>query len=286
MDDAGAVAVVERAGVDATPEAVERAGSYLRRVRRGRWLGLLLGLLAGFGPLAGEDQLSLVLPRLFAGYLLGLLAAELLSPPPVRTSVRVASMEPRSSADLLPLAGRLLPWLLLTPVLAAPLLALGTHPRGVSRSSNGNGSCFGSGYWPQTATLITVAGLGAGALLATTLIVRRLASRAQPADDPAMLVLDRALRARSARSAVAAATALGCALIFLLGESVYQGVHSYDCSRPPGLYGGYGNVYSWSPSVGPWLQSASQALFVAALPLWLICQHLPLPARTRRAARR
>jgi hypothetical protein len=286
MDDSGAVAVVERARVEVTPGTVERAASYLRRVRRGWWLGLLLGLLAGVGPLAGEDELSLVLPRLFAGYLLGLLAAELLSPPPVRAAVRVASMEPRSSGDLVPLLGRLLPWLLLTPVLAAPLLARGTHPRGISRSSNGNGSCFGSGYWPQTATLITVAGLAVGALLATTLIVRRLAHRAQPADDPTMLVLDRALRARSARSAVAAATALGCALLFLLGESVYQGIHSYQCGRPFNVYGEYGNVYSWAPSVGPWLQSASQSLLLAAIPLWLICQNLPVPNRTRRAARR
>jgi hypothetical protein len=77
------------------------------------------------------------------------------------------------------------------------------------------------------------------------------------------------------------------ATTLVVGESVYQGLHSFDCGRPHGIpYAGYGNVYSWAPSVGPWLQTASQALLLAALPLWLICQHLPVPHRARRAARR
>lgn len=283
VNASGAVAVVEAAGVEVTPEAITRADSYLTRVRRGRRLGLVVGLLAGFGPLGGEDDLQLVLPRLFAGYLLGLLAAELFSRPTVRTTVRVASLQPRSAADLVPLVGRLLAWLVLTPVLAAPLLALGSHPRGATRYSRPGSACFGTASWPHTVTLITAAALAASALLATALILRRLARRAQPADDPSMLVLDRALRARAARSAIAASTALGCLGLSLISESVYRGLHSFDCTRPLGDLSGWGNVYSWAPAVGLWLQPVSLGLLLAAPALWMICQRLPLPDPTRHA---
>jgi hypothetical protein len=133
-------------------------------------------------------------------------------------------------------------------------------------------------------TLFAVAGFAAAALIATSLILRRLARRPQPAEDPAGLAVDRALRARSARSAIAASTALGLVLLSLVGESVYQGIHSYVCRPPmPALSSNLGNVYPWGAAVAPWLQDLSIGLLLAALVAWMICQRLPLPGQTERS---
>jgi hypothetical protein len=286
VTEADAEAVVSTANVDVTPASLARARDYLVRRRRGRRYGLILGLVAGFGPLGGDPQLSLLLPRLLAGYLIGLLISELRTPRPTRPSLRAASLHHRSTADLVPVAGRLLPWLTLVPLFASPALAIGHHPRGTTRISGHGGFCSATAYWPRTGTLIAVAGLAAFALLTTIYTLRRLAHRAQPADDPDMVTLDRALRGRSARSALAASTALGLAFASVVGQSVYQGVHSYVCTpltlsgRDPAA-----TVYSWGTSAGPWLQHVSLGLFIAALVAWLICQRLPLPGQNRRTAR-
>jgi hypothetical protein len=274
-----AAAIVQAAGVPPAPEATALVDAYLRRKRRGWHFGVVLGLVAAFGPLAGEHGRSLLLPRLFAGYLLGLLVSELIVKAPQRSQLRAASLRPRSRDDLLPPIGQLLPWLTLVPVLAAPLLAVGWHPRGTTRTHDGHGnSCLGVAYWPHTATLFAVAGLAGFALVATMLILRRLVRRALPAEDPTVLALDRSLRARSARSAVAAATALGVLLMSYIAAAVDDGSHAYVCYRPlPVHHVGLGNVYSWAPTVSSWLNQLAFALLLSALPVWILCQKLSVP---------
>ena len=279
MTAATAEELVVRSGVDASPALLARANDYLARARRARWIGFAGGAVLGFGPMAGDSGESLLVPRLLAGYLFGVLLSDLLTPRTPRAGVRAASLRPRSAADLVPRAALVLPWLTLLPLLAAPLLALGWHPQGMTRFDNagGNGVCHAN--WPHTPTLFGIAGLAAVSLVLLTLTLRRLARRPQPAEDAASLRLDRVLRARSARAAIAAATALGLTLLNIVGESVYEGIHSYDCALPM-TNSAIGNVYSWAGSVNGWLQNASLLLLLLAIPAWLICQRLPLPART------
>jgi hypothetical protein len=283
VSESKVVALVNVAGVPATSATLACARDYLMRIRRARIFGIVLGLVAGFGPLAGEDGQSLVVPRMFAGYLIGLLLSELFRQGPARQRMRAAALQPRSSADLVPRVGRVLPWLTLVPLLATPVLAVGWHPRGVTRFSDANGDCTGAASWPRMATLLVVAGLAAAALVATMLILRRLARRALPAEDETLLTLECALRLRSARSATAAATALGLILVSGIAESIYTGMHSYVCRSPlTNDFSSFGNVYSWAPSVAPWLQKVSLVLFLSAFPVWWFCQRLPVPGQGRR----
>jgi len=122
--------------------------------------------------------------------------------------------------------------------------------------------------------LFFIAGTALAGLIVLTVTLHRLAHRSQPAEDAAALRLDRTLRARSARDAVAASTALGLSLISLVGVLVYEGVHSFVCSRP--VVDGVSNVYSWAGAVNPWLQDVSMALLVLAIPTWMICRRLPI----------
>ena len=279
MTTATAEELVVRSGVDANPALLARATDYLVRARRARWIGFAGGVVLGFGPMAGEGGESLLVPRLLAGYLFGVLLSDLLTPTTTRGGVRAASLHPRSAGDLVPRAALALPWLTLLPLLATPLLALGWHPHGVTRLNKASGDGVCSAYWPHTATLFGIAGLAAISLVLLTLTLRRLSHRPQPAEDAASLRLDRVLRARSARAAIAAATALGLTLLNIVGESVYQGTNSYDCTRPM-ANSLTGNVYSWAGSVNPWLQNVSLLVLLLAIPAWMICQRLPLPART------
>lgn len=271
--------LVVSAGVEASTEHLARADDYLARARRSRWIGLACGLVAGVGPLAGEEDHSLVVPRLLAGYLFGVLLSELFTPASARGRVRVASLRPRSARDLVPRFALVLPWVVLVPVMAAPLLALGSHPRGVTRFKSPQADCFGRAYWPQTSTLIGIAALAALGLVLLVLAVRRATRRAQQAEDLSTLQLDRALRGRSVRAAVASASAMGLVLLGLIGQYVYDGIHSYDCTRPfIGNASTNGNVYSWGDTFSPWLQNASLALMLLAIPVWMIFRRLPLPS--------
>jgi len=138
--------------------------------------------------------------------------------------------------------------------------------------------CFGTAYWPRTSTLFFIAGLAGVGLVLLTITLNRLAHRSQPAEDFTEWRLDRVLRGRSARAAVAAATALGLSLISLAGKLVHEGIHSYVCGRPVG--GGVGNVYSWAGAVNPWLQDVSLLVLALAIPTWVILQRLPIADST------
>src|SRR4051794_8222197 len=133
MTTPAAAELVASSGIEATPEHVALAESYVVRRRRTRWVALACGLLLGLGPLSETDDVAELVARLLAGYLLGVLLSEIVAPRGHRGAVRAASLHPRSVSDLMPRAAQALPWLTLAPVLATPLLALGWHPRGVSR---------------------------------------------------------------------------------------------------------------------------------------------------------
>jgi hypothetical protein len=56
-------------------------------------------------------------------------------------------------------------------------------------------------------------------------------------------------------------------------------MNSYICTKPLSTFTGiHGNVYSWADAVAPWLQNVSLALVLLAIPAWMVCQRLPLPA--------
>lgn len=115
-------------------------------------------------------------------------------------------------------------------------------------------SCSALAYWPSTASLVTAGVLALLALVSTEVTIRRLVERPQPADDnKGTWTLEHTLRCRSARSAIAAATAMGLVLVAAVAEAVYNGAHSSVCPIGAGAVSlrAVGNVYSWAPSVTP-----------------------------------
>jgi hypothetical protein len=275
--ESDSVRLVEAAGLSAAPPLVALARAHLTRTRRARRYGVGLGLVLGVGPLAGDQYLNLGIERVLTGFLLGLLFSELVMPAPVRKSVRTAALHQRTSRDLLQRPVRALPWLALTPALALPLLALGTHPRGASSTSGVAGTCSATAYWPSTASLCTGTFLAVLALVTTEITVRRLIGRAQPGDSQSVLMLQHTLRCRSARSAIAAATALGLVMAAAVAEAVFSAAHSYVCLPQVEGVSPLPSVYSWAPAGTPWLQKLSVGLLLAALAAWLTCTRLPTP---------
>jgi hypothetical protein len=274
--------LVKKAGVPPRDDLTAMATAYLLRLRRARVGGLLFGIAVGFAPWGEDTSFHLGLGRLFVGFLLGLLLSELLVREGPRQPRRAASLHRRSTRDLLPFGVRALPWLTLAPLLATPLLALGNHPRGMSSTSGPNGdSCQGSAYWPSTGALIATGAIALIALVATELVLRRLVDRAQPADDPDAWSLDHELRASSARSAVAAASAMGLAITATVLTALNNGAHSFVCPTPLNQlthsFNAYGNVYSWAPAASPWLGKVTLPLLASAVAVWVACQFLPTP---------
>jgi hypothetical protein len=65
--DAEVTQLLDRAGLPGRSPLIDDAAGYLRRTRLARRYGLIGGLVLGFGPLAGDTELTLALPRMFAG---------------------------------------------------------------------------------------------------------------------------------------------------------------------------------------------------------------------------
>jgi hypothetical protein len=273
--------LIRDARVPVTPVSLATSSRYIGRTRRARRYGIVLGLIAGFGPLASSSSgESLVIPRMFAGYLLGLLGSERVWPRGERPARRRASLRPRTLYDLVPRTTRWLPCLTLLPVLASPLLLLGWHPRGRTHVTypHGAGFCSATASWPTPAYLFAVAGLAVVALAAVELTLHRLEVRQQPADDLTLHSLDHAMRSYSARSAVAAGAALGLVLLSQVAAAVDNGVHSYLCTLPDRGLTGPGNVYSWGATADPWLSEAGLGLIVLAIATYVLCRRMHSPA--------
>ena len=125
--DAEAGQLLERAALPRRGPLIDDAAGYLRRTRLGRRYGLIGGLMLGLGPLAGDTELSLALPRMLAGDVLGLLVSESLPRRRDRPARRAAELRVRRAADLLPGWARAAVWVVFIPALASPLLIL-VHP--------------------------------------------------------------------------------------------------------------------------------------------------------------
>lgn len=273
-----AVRLVEASGVTVEPGRIAQAEQYVARRRRGAWVGIVCGLVIGFGPFAGDRGESLAVPRVFAGVLFGLLLSELLTPRPTRGALRAASLLPRTAPDLVPRWALALPWIFLLPLLATPLLAIGRHPHGVTRYADATGNCFATAYWPATATLFAIAGVAAIGLVLHGVTLRRIARRPQPAEDADGWQLDQSLRARSARSSVAAASALGLVLLAVVSGTVDQGIHSFVCTPSFAGFDKTSNVYSWASTAAPWLRYSPLTLVIVAILAWVVVSRLPVPS--------
>jgi hypothetical protein len=273
--DAEASQLLERAGLPGRGPLIDDAAAYLRRTRLGRRYGLIGGLVLGLGPLAGDTELNLALPRMFAGYVLGLLVSESLASRRDRPARRAADLRVRRAADLLPRWARFAVWVLFIPALASPLLTL-VHPvRGLSHVSTPVYSCGSGGPpWPALPVLAASAAVGAAGLLAAQLTFARLAQRPRPADNPEQARLDDLLRGMSARAAAGGAAALALALASVLSGAVAAAVQAVLCPAQPGHPV---PAYPWAASLTPWLQWAPFTLLAAAFIVLAICRRRPDP---------
>lgn len=199
--------------------------AYQARTRRARWWGVVGAVIAGGLGLLGstEDAAALGIARLLTGYMVGSAVAELFSPQRrAAGALHTASLTTREPNLLLPVWARILPWLLLTPCLASPLLILGDHPTGVTRLRDQTGSAMATAHWFPSSVLISIAVLAATGLVFWRSILRRLAHRRLPVDRPSAARVDLLTRALSARAASGTAAALGMSLLsglaYLSGE--------------------------------------------------------------------
>lgn len=268
--DAEARQILEEAGLANRGPLVDGAAEYVRRTRLGRRCGLIGGLVLGFGPLAGDSQLSLVFPRMLAGYVVGLLVSESLTPRRERPARRQADLRVRRAADLLPRRAQVTIWVLFLPALASPLLRL-VHPiRGLTHVSRYGYYCASGGPpWPGLPVLAASAAIGAAGLLVAQLTLARLARCPRPADDREGTRLDDVLRGMSARAVAGGAAALALALASAISAAVGISVHAFVCSPQPGPPV---PAYPWAASLTPWLQWAPLGLIAAAFIILAVCR--------------
>jgi hypothetical protein len=280
--DAEARQILDQGGLAYRRPLVDGVAEYLRRTRLGRRYGLIGGLALGFGPLAGDNQLSLVVPRMLAGYVLGLLISESLAPRRERLARRAADLRVRRISDLLPRWAQLTVWVLFLPALASPLLTL-VHPvHGLTNVSRYGYACVSAApRWPGLPVLIAAAAIGAAGLLVAQLTLARLARRPRPADDPDAARLDDVLRGMSARAVAGGAAALALALASGISQAVDMSAHAVLCPPQPGPPV---PAYPWAASLSPGLWwGLGWGLMIAALIVLAVCRrrqaprHRPVP---------
>lgn len=269
--DTEARQILGEAGLPDRGPLLDDAAGYLGRTRRARRYGLIGGLVLGFGPLVGNDQLSLAFPRMLAGYVLGLLVSEWLIPRRPRSAHRAAALRVRRARDLLPVWAQVAVWVVFLPVLASPLLTL-VHPvRGLAHISTYGQSCdvYGGLSWPGLPVLTAAAAIGATGLVVAQLTLARLARRPRPADDLDAARLDDVLRGMSARAVAGGAAALALASAATIGLAVSEGAHVSVCSPRSGSLV---RAYPWAASLDPWLNLASIGLMTAAFIVLAVCR--------------
>jgi hypothetical protein len=266
--------LLEGAGLAPRGPLVDRAATYLRRTRLGRRYGLIGGLMLGFGPLSGDSRINLVLPRMLAGYMLGLLVSEWLVPRGARPARRAADLRVRQAADLIPGWARVLVWILFVPTLAAPLLVL-VHPvRGLTNVSTDGYRCSTwAPQWPGLPTLAAAAAIGAAGLLVTELTLARLARRPRPADDLDRARLDDVLRGMSARAVAGGAAALALTLAAAIASVVANAAIATLCTPA----GRITPAFPWAAALTPWLRLTPLVLAVAAFVVLAVCRRRPDP---------
>lgn len=263
-NDERASLLLADAGLPTHPGTMRMASDYLSRSRRGRRFGLAGGVVLGATLPAAAGQAMLALPLIPAGYLLGILVSELLTPLPTRSAVRSAELRPRCRADLLPHWARATYWVLLIPVLAAPLLMLMHRAPGVTRIVTADYTCSAAAAtWPH-GPLVLAAALGASGLAIAEITLAALTRRARPRDDSGLARLDDVMRRMSARSVAAGATAVGLTMLAMICQELDQVGHASVCAvRPP--VGTEPAAYPWAASLVPWTGWAGLLLLGTAL---------------------
>lgn len=147
-DRAASGALLQDAGLPQDAAALAPVGEYLQRTKRARRWGLVAGLIVFFvvgGQ--GTSPFALGVAVVLVGYLLGVLLGELSAPRRRRGTVRLASLQPREKASLLPVWAHWAPWVTLLPAAGAPLLLLGSHPQGVTSYHDPSASCSALAQW-------------------------------------------------------------------------------------------------------------------------------------------
>jgi hypothetical protein len=263
-NDERASFLLAEAGLPADPGTMGMASDYLSRTRRGRRFGLVGGLMLGACLPAAARQAMLALPLIPGGYLLGVLLSELLTPLPARSAIRSADLRPRRGADLLPRRARAAYWVVLIPVLAAPLLMFMRRAPGVTRIVTAHYTCSVPGVtWPR-GPLVLAALLGAAGLAIAEITLAALTRRARPGDDPGLARLDDVMRGMTARSVAAGAAAVGLTMLAMICQELDQLGHALICAtRLP--VGQEPAAYPWAASLVPWTSWAALLLLVAAL---------------------
>ena len=118
-----AAALMRRYGIALTSDNMAALAAYRARIRRARWWGVAgAAAAAAFGWLGSSgDAAGVGVARLVAGYLVGSVACELLTPQRRAVgAVHSASLVSREPELLLPLWARITPWLVLVQMLARP----------------------------------------------------------------------------------------------------------------------------------------------------------------------
>ena len=177
--------------------------SYLRRSRRWRMAGALLGTIAGLAVSRSGESSLLPLALLLTGYLVGVLAGELATRHEVRGSRRRASLSPRRLEEYVPPVG--LEWMGWS---AGATVATAVAFLALPRRDN----------FIQPAEVLAASGAAVVFALGTRALAQRLLQRSQPLGSPAALAADDAIRSSGVRAVVAAGTAI--ALVAL----------SFECS--------------------------------------------------------
>jgi hypothetical protein len=247
--------LLRRYGIAPTEGSVAVLSRYAVRVRRARWWGVAGVLIAsGLGWLGPSvDAAGWNLSLLLTGYLIGSGVAEFASPKlQQRGSVHAASLSPRVPATLLPVWARILPWLTLVPCLAAPMLLVGHHPVGGTRSKDSSGSVGATAVWFPPSVLVGTAVFALAALVVWRVTLRALTARPLALDRVEAAQVDILTRALSARAVSGAAAAVGLLLLgglcFLSAEPLMSRVCTSvgDCHY---VYGWH-NEYSRFQDVG------------------------------------
>jgi hypothetical protein len=281
-DRAASGALLQDASLPQGAAALALVGEYLQRTKRARRWGLVAGLIVFFivGS-QGTNPFALGVAVVLVGYLLGVLLGELSAPRRRRGTVRLASLQPREKASLLPAWAYWAPWAALLPAAGAPLLLLGSHPQGVTSYHDPSASCSALAEWPSAQVLWAVACAALVGLGVCQLTVRRLVQMRYPAEDEDLARVDLLLRGVSARAVVGGATSLGLALISGTGYLIGVGLHSWVC--PPS--GRLAPVYPFGPGLDVWLQPAELLVLMVSLLIWSVSRRRVDP-RLRRGASR
>ncbi len=274
--------LMRRYGIEPTDEYRATLANYEARMRRARWWGVVGALIAGGLGLLGSSEHTgaLGLARLLVGYLVGSAAAELVSPQRrAAGAIHAASLRTREPNLLLPFWARILPWLFLTPCLLSPLLILGEHPTGVTRLHDRTGFAMVTAYWFTSSTLIGIAAFAAIGLVFWRLILRRLADRRLPVDQPAAARLDLLTRALSARVTSGTAAALGLSLLSGLAFLSVDPLNSMTCTRSGNCH----YVYGWHAKYDL-IQNLALVTLLAAIYLFLYSRWPRINESTLRSA--